>query len=1160
MNLTLTVLTARRGADLRWFTLGLGPYSVSLRGTHEARLKDQLVNQLRAALAKAPASELDRFDLVRGRRVETVKLALSLRGEGRRRKHSLSVPLVVEPRWASDDARLVIAYHPMRQSEWFAVDDEEALAALASTYFSEAWAELDDDTLASLAALGKVGLKAVAFSITPRSLLDALPPRREDGPDDPRRAERDAAEREKLARRGGYRILPSLGENLTRKAADGGLDGGLARGALRDQLRMLLGGPQRTPTVLVGESGVGKSVALARWVLDLLDDEHYPVHRNADRVSQVWRLAGKRLIAGMSYLGDWEQRCVDVLEDVRNKRCVLYADDLHLWGRIGRARDSDRNLAEFFHGPVARRELLLVGECTPAQWRQLEEDAPAFAGLFTRLTVQPADEAETFRLLVHTMRALEPRWGVRFTAGALRMLLELGASLVPNRALPGKVLDLLGQLARDHGAARTATSSGLSAQELLRPLGAAGVRVDDAAVVDFMARRTGLSQQMLSATPMTRDEVEAALTARVMGQPAAVSAAAEVLVRVRSGMVDPGRPYGVLLLTGPTGTGKTELARAIAQQLYGDESRLLRFDMGEYGTPDAAARLVGDRWTPEGLLTRAVTQQPFCVVLFDEVEKAHPQVHNLLLQLLDEGRLTDATGATARFTHAVIVLTSNLGARSRALAGFTDDLVAQGSEVLRAVQEFFAPELFNRIDKVVALTALSPTAARAVAAKELGKLTARRGLVDRHVFVTASPAVLDRVVSEAFRAADGARSLKRYLEDRIGSLLTRHLVTAPPAELQLVRVGVDDAGFTLAVEALRESPPLAGDIALEALVNAPQAALEAAVAEAVAFTAGLSASPALAALSAQVREHLALYGRGVVESAEALYTLDAMRVRLDAYRARLEGIAERMRREEDWEVRGLEIESAHTMPPSRWDNRQPRTFDRRAVSGHAAPPLRAEILDALSERYALARALPRVGDPDEHAVFVELSRATPPELSSGGAEAGQLFLSLAMAYAGAAVHAVTAEVAWLPFSGVLRAVEAPDALLVGDCAHGASRLVLRLVGLCVRDYFTLETGTHVWHHLGGAPELVRVVVSPAPPGQTASDALRSRLAAIAAAEGAAEPALPVVRVLRFDPPRGMGVAPIEVEDFPTGLVRAGTARTLAEPLPQLWALRTSRSG
>jgi hypothetical protein len=318
--------------------------------------------------------------------VETVKLALSLRGEGRRRKHSLSVPLVVEPRWASDDARLVIAYHPMRQSEWFAVDDEEALAALASTYFSEAWAELDDDTLASLAALGKVGLKAVAFSITPRSLLDALPPRREDGPDDPRRAEREAAEREKLARRGGYRILPSLGENLTRKAADGGLDGGLARGALRDQLRMLLGGPQRTPTVLVGESGVGKSVALARWVLDLLDDEHYPVHRNADRVSQVWRLAGKRLIAGMSYLGDWEQRCVDVLEDVRNKRCVLYADDLHLWGRIGRARDSDRNLAEFFHGPVARRELLLVGECTPAQWRQLEEDAPAFAGLFTRLT------------------------------------------------------------------------------------------------------------------------------------------------------------------------------------------------------------------------------------------------------------------------------------------------------------------------------------------------------------------------------------------------------------------------------------------------------------------------------------------------------------------------------------------------------------------------------------------------------------------------------------------------------------------------------------------------------------------------------------------------------------------------------------------------------
>jgi len=1160
MNITLTIFVQRRGGDLRWTTLGLGNLNQALRGHHEARLKDQLVNQLRGALSKLSAAELDRFELVRGRRIASVKLSLSLRGEGRKRKLTLTVPLVVESRWASDDARIVFAYHPARQGDWFAVDDEDALASLASSYFSEAWADLDDEELQGLMLVGKVSLKAVSFSASPRNLLESLPRRRDEIPEDPRVLERADRDREQLARRGGYRILPSLGDNLTRKAADGTLDGGVDRPVLREQLRRLLCGPHRTPVVLVGESGVGKTVALVRWVLDLLDEEHYPVHRNVDRVSQVWRIAGKRLIAGMSYLGDWEERCGQVLDDVRNKRSLLYADDLHLWGRIGRSRDSDRNLAEYFHGALARRELLLVGECTPAQWRQLEQDAPAFAALFTRVTVQPAEEAETFRLLVHAMRTLEPRWGVRFAPGALRTLLELGASLVPNRAMPGKVLDLLDQLAREHSGrpAEIAPNAGShsEAMHMLTPVGAPAPRVSESDVVAFMARRTGLSPEMLTAEPMTLDAVEASLSTRVMGQPGAVRAAAEVLVRVRTGMVDARRPYGVLLLTGPTGTGKTELARAIAEHLYGGESRLLRFDMGEYGTSDASARLVGDRWQPEGMLTRAVTEQPFCVVLFDEVEKAHPQVHNLLLQLLDEGRLTDATGATASFTHAVIVLTSNLGARSRALAGFADDPVAQGSEVVRAVQEFFAPEFFNRIDRVVSLGALSVASARAVAAKELRRLCARRGLVDRNVFVTATPEVLDRVVSEAFRAADGARSLKRYLDDQIGALLTRHLVSSPPAELQLVRIGLAEVGYALEVEALRECAPLTGDIALETLRTAPQAALEAAVHEGMEFVTSLAESQDLAALSDKIREHLSLYGRGVTESAEALYTLDALRGRLDAYHTRLENITLRLRREEDWDRRGFELENLHAPPPSLYGPSHVKTFDRRAMDSHAVAPLRGEILGALSERYALARALTRVHDPDEHAIFVELTRATPPELDRKSGMSTELFVELAMAYARADGAAVVAELAWSTTgaNAPVQTTPTPDVDFVGDCAHRSPQVVLRLVGLCIRDFLRLEEGTHVWHHLGGAPELVRVVVRPAPVGETAGDALTALRASVALR------VLPVVRVLRFDPPRGTGVAPMELEDFATGLVRSGTARTLTDLLPELWSVRMSRSG
>ncbi|MEO7095453.1 MAG: AAA family ATPase, partial [Polyangiales bacterium] len=760
-----------------WTTLGLGPFTKTRRGTNVAKLKEQIIADLRKAVEACAPKDLPFFDLKTGTHLDRVRLEVTVSTEGKKRRVAGPVPVIVEPRASGEGRTLQIAYHPDRPAEWFVLDPMLGEESQVNVFFQHAWAALDADDVEELFTDGKDLIRGIAFSARPKTLLDDVAAKKKGIWDD---LESDPAQKEK--KRKGTRVLSSIGVDRTARRSGDGEGLGLPRAPYREQLPMLLGpgakGGRRS-TIVVGAPGAGKTTVIERFIDDLLIAEDYPSHRNHDKVTHVWEVTGKRIIAGMAFVGEWEQRVSDLVEDVRNRPIILYVPDLCAFGRIGQARDSTRSLADVLRTPVARGEVVILGEATEEQLARLEQDAPSFAAVFARVHVRESGPEETFRMLLAAARAVESERDVTFEPFALRTLQELGASLVAHRAMPGKILELFARII------------GRADQDAAQK----GKALDADAIVAMLAQLTGLPPGLLDRSkPLERHEVEQDLAARVMGQPVAVQIAADLVLKIRAGLGDPRRPYGVHLFTGPTGTGKTELAKALASTLYGSEERLLRFDMGEYGASDSASRLVGDAWNPDGLLTRAIREQPFCVVLFDEIEKAHPSVLNLFLQLFEDGRLTDAAGNLATFHHAVIVMTSNLGARAQAAVGFDsadqEERLREGiaADVAKAVREFFPPELFNRIDRVLSFSPLTHEIAIAVAEKELGKLLARRGLATRHIFVRTNRAVVEEIARVAFQQSDGARSLKRYLEDRVGTLLGEEIAAAPSAALRVMHL------------------------------------------------------------------------------------------------------------------------------------------------------------------------------------------------------------------------------------------------------------------------------------------------------------------------------------------------------------------------------------
>jgi ATP-dependent Clp protease ATP-binding subunit ClpA len=542
-----------------------------------------------------------------------------------------------------------------------------------------------------------------------------------------------------------------------------------------DELSQALTANPPQSVLLIGPSGVGKTAAVRelarRW--------------HAAGRAPIYGTSGARVVAGQTGFGMWQERCQDLVKDAVRRKAVVHVGPLVELLEVGKSEHNSSGIATFLRPAIGRGELLCVAECTPEQLPLVEKQDPQLLDAFRHLAVEEPDAAKGRAILAQFAKDNARR---ETTPAALAATDRLHRRYATYSAYPGRPLRFLENLVRD---------------------GARGEPITETEVYDGFTRETGLPRSIIDPNvPLDLAETHNWFSARVVGQPDAVHLVTDLLATVKAGLTRPNRPIASLLFIGPTGVGKTEMAKAVAEFLFGSKDRLTRFDMSEFADPVAVRRLVGGAFGSEGLLTARVREQPFSVLLLDEVEKADGSFFDLLLQALGEARLTDAGGRLADFRNTVVVLTSNLGAESyrRGSAGFVGSAVGKTESqehFARAVEQFLRPEMFNRLDRIVPFAPLAADVIRTIADREWQKVLHRDGVRFRELALTADPALLDHLAAVGFDPRYGARPLKRAMERELLAPLARQMNRHAGDTPLSVEVGVGAGAPSVSVKPLQ---------------------------------------------------------------------------------------------------------------------------------------------------------------------------------------------------------------------------------------------------------------------------------------------------------------------------------------------------------------------
>ncbi|WP_030178664.1 ATP-dependent Clp protease ATP-binding subunit [Streptomyces sp. NRRL S-813] len=646
--------------------------------------------------------------------------------------------------------------------------------------------------------------------------------------------------------------LDKFGRDLTDLAGQGRIDPVIGRDQEIEQTIEVLSRRGKNNPVLIGDAGVGKTAIVEGLAQRIADGDVPDILINR----RVVALDLTGVVAGTRYRGDFEERLNNIVTEIRtnSERLIVFIDELHtVVGAGGGGEGGSMDASNILKPALARGELHVVGATTLEEYRRIEKDA-ALARRFQPILVPEPSVADAIEILRGLRDRYEAHHQVRYTDEALVAAVELSDRYLTDRRLPDKAIDLIDQAgARVRLRARTkgtdvramereveqltldkdqavadeqyeqATQLRDRIAELKQRISETGgdeeadegqLEVTAESIAEVVSRQTGIPVSSLTQEEKERLlGLEEHLHRRVVGQDEAVGVVAEAVLRSRAGLASPNRPIGSFMFLGPTGVGKTELARALAEALFGSEDRMVRLDMSEYQERHTVSRLVGAPpgyvgHEEAGQLTEVVRRHPYSLLLLDEVEKAHPDVFNILLQVLDDGRLTDSQGRTVDFTNTVIVMTSNLGSeviarRGGAGIGFGPggadaDEEARRERILRPLREHFRPEFLNRVDEIVVFRQLTAEQLRQIT--DLMLEQTRRLMHAQSVGVRFTDQAVDWLAQRGFQPEYGARPLRRTIQKEVDNQLSRLLLDGRIGEGSGVTVDVEDGRLVFRTE------------------------------------------------------------------------------------------------------------------------------------------------------------------------------------------------------------------------------------------------------------------------------------------------------------------------------------------------------------------------
>ncbi len=644
-----------------------------------------------------------------------------------------------------------------------------------------------------------------------------------------------------------YQSLKRFTIDLTEKARQGKIDPVIGRERETNRVIEILLRRQKNNPVLIGDPGVGKTAVVEGLALRIAE-KRVPEPLLDKRVLQ---LDMARLIAGSKFRGEFEDRLKAVLDEIeKSKRnVILFIDEMHTVVGAG-AAEGAMDASNILKPALARGDLQAIGATTISEYRKYVEKDPALERRFQPVTIEEPTVADTVEILRGIRERYEKHHGLTISDEALEAAAALSSRYITDRFLPDKAIDLVDEAAsrcRLRALSATAKLSELKNQqeelarrereaadaenweeaarlkqeqlvlqkevdeERQRLQGTAHeVCVTEDDIAEIVSEWSGVPVSRLTQTEAERLlNMEQELAKSIVGQEQAVRAVSEVIRRAKSGLSDPSRPLGSFIFLGPTGVGKTELVKVLADYLFGSRENIVRIDMSEYMEKYSVSRLIGAPpgyvgYDEGGQLTEQVRRRPFSIVLLDEIEKAHPDVYNILLQVLDDGRLTDNKGVTVNFRNTVIIMTSNLGSAEIAAMSEgkgSDELEAlypkMHDAVFEKLKQTLRPEFLNRIDEIVVFHSLNHEQVKQIVRLILKELEAR--LQERDVTVTYSEAALDALAESGFSATFGARPLRRAIQRSIVNPLSEKLIAGEIADGSSVAVDCRDGEFLFEV-------------------------------------------------------------------------------------------------------------------------------------------------------------------------------------------------------------------------------------------------------------------------------------------------------------------------------------------------------------------------